>query len=182
MMQALAPATDAFRNPGSRNAPPWQAPSAEPPGSETEPASSTRAGSGYARSPRPSAWPRCTVYRWKKSDGQRGLSWDNRREETTRLDPEQVLRDLERRFARLVIQDAPSDKKDTAENRRYEQRLLTMIRVIMGYRKTARTPTSDLRVLEGFARFCAQNLAPEDLATVRRAVEMFVEHLRKENQ
>jgi len=126
--------------------------------------------------------PRCTVYRWKKSDGQRGLSWDNRREETTRLDPEQVLRDLERRFARLVIQDAPSDKKDTAENRRYEQRLLTMIRVIMGYRKTARTPTSDLRVLEWFARFCAQNLAPEDLATVRRAVEMFVEHLRKENQ
>jgi len=126
--------------------------------------------------------PRATVSVWKMSDGQHGLSWDKEREETSRLDPDQVLRDLEGRFARLVVEGAPSSKEDTAEQRRYEQRLLTMIRVIMGYRKTARTPISDLRVLEGFATFCADNLPPDDLAAARRALELFIEHLRKENE
>jgi len=116
------------------------------------------------------------------SDGQHGLSWDKEREETSRLDPDQVLRDLEGRFAKLVVEQAPAREKDIPEHRRYEQRLLTMIRVIMGYRKATRTPVTDLRVLEGFAAFCADNLPPDDLAAAGRAIELFIEHHRKENE
>jgi len=122
-----------------------------------------------------------TLLAWKKYDTRRGISWDKERLEARDLSPERVLHILERSFARMVVEEGPKDNTDAAKVL-YEQRLLGMIRVLTGYRKTAWTLAGELLALERFAEFCIHNIAPEDLTAVRRAVELFIEHLRKQNQ
>jgi len=123
---------------------------------------------------------RRTLLAWRNYDARRGISWDKERQEARDLSPERVLHILERSFARIV-EEGPKDDTDAARMV-HERRLLGMIRVLTGYRKTAWTVAGELLALERFAEFCTQYLAPEDLTAARRAVELFIEHLRKENR
>ena len=149
-----------------------------------------------------------TLGYWKRFDRNRKRCWDEERKLVHSHSPERVLRALERRFAALVLDsEKAGDKKgqeDEAGNdqaagdgkqksegettqtakggKEFEARLLNMVRIITGYRKTASELTSQLRTMQELAQFCTENLSPEDLPPVRRALEQFVNHLREENR
>ena len=137
-----------------------------------------------------------TLSEWRMFDRDRGRCWDEEREQVHSHSPERVLRALERRFAALVLDhEKAGDTKETKEqedevrkhdsakdDKEIEGRLLNMVRIITGYRKTAGELTGQMRTMQELAVFCTENLPPEDLPPVRRALEMFVNHLREENR
>ena len=117
-----------------------------------------------------------TVNRWCNDAERAGASWDKARRRMRR--PENVLRVLEERLARMVIEDAPSDPTDAEEAKAYETRLLNMIKIIQGYRATADDASLYLRALERFAEFCGAHVESAQLDAVRAAVELFTDYLR----
>jgi len=122
-----------------------------------------------------------TLRNWKAYDRQRGRCWDEERKRPFARSPDSVLRALEQRFERMVLEEAPRSGQEDREHRQYEQRLLNMVRIITGYRKTARELTIELRALEQFAAFCAENLAPTEFAAVRRAIRQFIQRLKEQH-
>lgn len=122
-----------------------------------------------------------TVRKWHGYDLERGLSWDKEREQEQSARPEQVLKLLERRFGKMVLEGEKDPEDAAASGDAYEAKLLKMIQIINGYRKSADELTAQLLALEQFAIFCAENLPRRRLAVVRDAVAAFTEKLRKEN-
>jgi hypothetical protein len=120
-----------------------------------------------------------TVRKWHGYDLERGLSWDKEREQNTR--PERVLKLLETRFGNMVLKGEKDPDDADASGDAYEAKLLKMIQIINGYRKSADELTAQLLALEQFAIFCAENLPRRRLAVVRDAVAAFTQKLRKES-
>ena len=123
-----------------------------------------------------------TLRKWSRYDEARGLAWERERRQWRSASPELVLRTLEERFGRAVLEaelaSAPGDEESKRDE---EARLLKMLQILNGYRKSADEITLQLRAMEEFAGFCADSLSPAELDVVRRVVESFLEHLRKEN-
>jgi len=118
-----------------------------------------------------------TVTHWRNEDeAARKVTWDEERRRTRR--PENVLRLLEERLARMVIEDAPSGPTDADAAKEYETRLLNMIKIIQGYRGTADDVSLCMHALEKFAEFCGAHIESTQLAAVRAAVELFTDYLR----
>ena len=124
---------------------------------------------------------RDTVRRWYRYDLKRGVSWDRERQQEENTHPEHIMKLLERRFGRMVLagEKASEEGQDPADD--YEARLLKMIQIINGYRKSAEEITNLLLALEQFTIFCVEHLARQELAVVRNAVEQFTEKLEREN-
>ena len=124
---------------------------------------------------------RDTVRKWYSYDLKRGLSWENEREQEQNTRPERVMKLLERRFGNMVLEGEKDPEDADGPGDAYEAKLLKMIQIINGYRKSADELTEQLLALEQFAIFCAENLPRKELAVVRSAVEKFTDKLRKEN-
>ena len=125
---------------------------------------------------------RDAVARWFRQDLARGLSWDVEREEEQKLRPARILKLLERRFGRMVLDGDRREQEGAAVDDDYEGRLLKMLQIINGFRKSADELTLILRALDEFAEFCLENLTREELAVTRKAVERFGDQLRRQNQ
>ncbi len=123
-----------------------------------------------------------TLRDWRRYDRGRGRSWEEELGLAHALHPERVLRALERRFGRMVMEAGLEGPEDPEERKEYERRLLNMTKIINAYRRNAPELTLQLRTLEEFSLFCTENLTSADLAPVRRALEQFVNHLREENR
>jgi len=124
---------------------------------------------------------RDTVRKWHDYDLEHGLSWDDEREQEQSTRPERVLKLLERRFGNMVLEGEKDPDDADASGDAYEAKLLKMIQIINGYRKSADELTAQLLALEQFAVFCAETLPRRRLAVVRDAVAAFTQKLRKES-
>ncbi|MDP6439010.1 MAG: hypothetical protein QGH74_05195 [Candidatus Brocadiia bacterium] len=123
-----------------------------------------------------------TLRRWRRYDQERGMPWEGDRRQWRSVSHELVLRTLEERFGRAVLEAEMAGAAGDEEARQeVEGRLLKMLQILNGYRKSADDLTLQLRAMEEFAGFCVNHLSPADLAVVRRVVDRFLEHLRKEN-
>lgn len=122
-----------------------------------------------------------TVRKWYDYDLKRGTSWDKEREQQENARPERIMELLERRFGRMVLAGEAAAEDPEALGDDYEARLLKMLQIRNGYRKSADKLTSILDAIEEFATFCAQNVSLDELAVVRSAVERFTDKLRKDN-
>jgi hypothetical protein len=123
---------------------------------------------------------RRTIRDWKEFDARRGIDWDE--ESGLPGGHGQMLRALRRRLACLVVQDGSADPEDPEAAQAHEKRILTMVKVISTYRKSATELSAQLQVMQEFAAFCAERLPERDLRAVREAVGEFIASLRKENQ
>ncbi len=123
-----------------------------------------------------------TVRRWQQEDLRRDVSWDKERELEHGHRPERVLKLLERRFSRMVLE---CEQGDAAESQSagggYESRLLKMLQIINAFRESAGDLTQLLRSLERFVDFCFLELPSAELKVVQMAVARFIEQLRREN-
>lgn len=118
-----------------------------------------------------------TPGRWKKSDRAQGISWEMLRQDRINGAPSAVLRRLEDRLAELVHQGLSGDPDDAPS----EERLLKLVRIIEGYKKLAGSISTHLSVMGTFARFCAGQLEREEIAVVRKAVELYLDDLKRKN-
>ena len=125
---------------------------------------------------------RDAVARWFRQDLARGLSWDLEREEEQKLRPARILKLLERRFGRMVLEGERREQEGAPVDDDYESRLLKMLQIINGFCKSTDELTLILRALDEFAEFCSENLTREELDIARKAVEKFGDHLGRQNQ
>lgn len=120
-----------------------------------------------------------SLRRWQRWDADHGRSWDEERRHDHKTRPDRVLRMLERRFGKKVLesQECPDTLGED-----YEAKLLKMIQVINSYRKSADELTRQLLAMEEFAGYCAEHLSTDEVAVVRRAVQGFLDQLKRDNQ
>ena len=124
-----------------------------------------------------------TVRDWKLRDQKRGVSWDRERELERQLNPERILKSLQRRLSRMALelgQDESADDADSRDGR--DASLLKMLQIINGFRQSCGELTQLLCAMDRFAGFCSENLPGDELAAVRRAVAKFMNRLKRENQ
>ena len=98
----------------------------------------------------------------------------------TRRQPEDVLKKLEEHLDRLVVEGPIESIEDGPAH--YEKRLLSMVKIIKGYRETMDDDALCLHALERFAAFGAGHWDNEQLEFVRAAVEQFANHLKGQRQ
>ncbi len=124
-----------------------------------------------------------TVRKWRKQDEASGISWDKERELQHKLRPDHIMKLLQRRFAMLVLEGegAPGDESDK-DKQDCEGRLLKILKVISGLRKTADDITHILMAMEEFEDYCVGHLTRDKIKPVRKAVTGFINKIRSENR
>ncbi len=113
-----------------------------------------------------------TVVRWRREDRDAGVDWDRQRDERRRKDPYALLGKLEARRQSLV--DAEMEPGHWADALHKLQRVIDSIRAEVGDVSTI------LGVLAGYAEHVRDHAEPEDLAAVRRTIDAYMLHLRRE--
>ena len=123
-----------------------------------------------------------TVENWAVRDRQGGLCWADERERLRDPAPEQLVRLLRARCVQMIVGEGPDVPDDPEARGHFEKRLHTMVKLIKDCQKSSGEIRGALLALEDFAGFCADNLTADDLAGARKAVELYLDHLRRENR
>jgi len=116
-----------------------------------------------------------TIARWKASDGDAGLDWDRMRDERRRKDPHALLAVLEGRR-----DDIASD--NDIDHGSWADAIYKIQRVIDSLRREIGDISIVLGVLEGLAEWCRENLADDDMPPLRRAIEAYLSHLKRQSR
>ncbi len=126
-----------------------------------------------------------TLRRWARADADAGRPWsregsdllaDEPLPEPAGPDPARIRRMLERRLE-LLAERAECDLDDA----RLDDRMLKVCRILEHLDVGAQRLEAQLRAAKDFAAFCLRNLPEREVRPVRKAVRMFVEHLKEEN-
>jgi len=116
-----------------------------------------------------------SVLRWRRHDQARGAPWLRAGE----LTPQERMRARLYRHLEVLIDAAESRRKQTrARYPTLEDRMLRVCQVIEHLGPDAEDLTAQLRAMERFAAFCPGALCEEEMGPVRKAVRMFLDHLK----
>ncbi|NLW49843.1 MAG: hypothetical protein GXY85_03245 [Candidatus Brocadiaceae bacterium] len=116
-----------------------------------------------------------TIRRWRRAARAPAASTDGPRPARPgRASPAELRARLERRLAALV------DEGDEPE-KGAEDRMLKICR-ILEFLQGAQDLDAQLRVVRDFAVFCLQALTEDEMQPVRKAIHMYLDKLKRENQ
>ncbi len=121
-----------------------------------------------------------TVHRWSRSDAEQGRDWKQARRERDERRPGLVIERLENAFAQLLRHRNQQEAAGKGE-KRLEDRLLKLLRVIELYRETRDDTDARMTALEDFVAYCVEHVPPEEMQPIRGAVNRYIEHLKREN-
>ncbi len=117
---------------------------------------------------------RSTITHWSKQDAAAGRPWERDAEPMERG---RLRALLEQRLADLAKQDDGTDAKAAAAS---EDRMLKICRVLDHLQDEGSQLDALVDATLRFAKFCRRNLSEDEMGPVRKAVRLFVEHLKKE--
>lgn len=124
-----------------------------------------------------------TVYRWAREDREDGNPWSRRAAPCQRASrqPESPAPDRDRLRRRLHarLQALVERAEREPDEAKLEQRMLKLCRVLEHLQPEASDPKAQLEALDRFATFCAQNLCEDELDPVRRALRIYMDHLKE---
>ncbi len=115
---------------------------------------------------------RSTVTRWSQEDGAAGRPWKH---DADPMQRGRLRALLERRLADLAKQGADGKEAAAAEDR-----MLKICRVLDHLQDEGSQLDALVDATLRFAKFCRRNLSEDEMGPVRKAVRLFVEHLKKE--
>ena len=125
-----------------------------------------------------------TVRRWKRRDAEGDCPWRSEVEAAAGRpcacaggghDAGRLRRMLEEHLSALAERSAANPDKPGAEDR-----MLKVCRVLE-FLRNADDVESQLQAMKRFAAFCVRTLPEGEMAPVREAIHLFLEHLRREN-
>lgn len=132
-----------------------------------------------------------TVRRWARQDAQAGRPWQRGGQSPPAPDPtppaagarpghqcraDRLCRRLEERLERLI-----EEAEAAGDGARLEDRMLKVCRVLEHLRGDHDELRAQLEAMKRFASFCTRTLTEGEMAPVRKAVRLFLEHLRREH-
>ncbi len=123
-----------------------------------------------------------TVRRWARREEEAGRPWSREGSDpgATLLAGQQPLGETLRRKVQERLDQLMAMAEENLEDSKLEDRILKLCRVLDYLRKQQDDLGAQLRALRKFAEFCLRHLTEEEMTPVRKAVRLFVDHLREE--